>query len=41
MTSVRIPEGTGSFGVPRHRWEDNIKMDFRGKGCDDMNWMVR
>jgi hypothetical protein len=20
------PEGEASFGMPRHRWEDNIKM---------------
>jgi hypothetical protein len=24
---VRKPEGRKSLGKPRHRWEDNIKMD--------------
>jgi len=24
---VRKPEGTRPMGRPRHRWEDNIKMD--------------
>jgi hypothetical protein len=24
---VGKPEGTRPFGRPRHRWEDNIKMD--------------
>jgi hypothetical protein len=24
---VRKPERRSSFGNPRHRWEDNIKMD--------------
>jgi len=26
---VRIPEGKRPLGRPRHRWEDNIKMDFQ------------
>ena len=28
------PEGKRPLGMPRHRWEDNIKMDFRVVGCD-------
>jgi hypothetical protein len=24
---LRIPEGKRPLGRPRHRWEDNIKMD--------------
>jgi hypothetical protein len=24
---VERPEGRGPFGRPRHRWEENIKMD--------------
>jgi hypothetical protein len=24
---------------PRHRWEDNIRMDFREIGWKDMDWM--
>ena len=36
---VGKPEGKRPLGRPRHRWEDNIKMDFQevGKGCGD--WM--
>jgi hypothetical protein len=25
---VGRPEGKRKFGIPRHRWEGNIKMDF-------------
>jgi len=36
---VGKPEGTRPLGRPRHRWEDNIKMDLQevGGGCGD--WM--
>ena len=36
---VGKPEGKRSFGRPRRRWEDNIKMDLQevGRGCGD--WM--
>ena len=36
---VGKPEGKRPLGRPRHRWEDNIKMDLRevGGGCGD--WM--
>jgi len=30
--SVRRPEGRRSLGRPRHRWEDNIKMDLKEVG---------
>jgi len=26
---VRKPEGKRSFGRPKHRWEDNIKMELK------------
>jgi hypothetical protein len=29
---VGRPEGKRPLGIPRHRWEDNIKMDLREKG---------
>jgi hypothetical protein len=29
---VGKPDGKRSLGRPRHRWEDNIKMDLRKKG---------
>ena len=36
---VRIPERKRPLGRPRHRWEDNIKMEFQevdwgGRGLD-------
>ena len=36
---VGKPEGKRPVGRPRHRWEDNIKMDLQevGGGCRD--WM--
>jgi hypothetical protein len=27
------PEGKRPLGKPRHRWEDNIKMDLQEVGC--------
>ena len=32
-------EGKRPLGRPRHRWEDNIKMDLKEVGCDARNWM--
>ena len=36
---VRKPEGKRQFGRPRHRWEDNIKMDLQEVGCGGMDWI--
>jgi len=36
---VGKPEGKKSLGSPRHRWEDNIKMDLEEGGCEDMDWI--
>jgi len=36
---VGKPEGQRPLGRPRHRWEDNIKMDFQEVGCEGMNWI--
>jgi hypothetical protein len=33
------PEGKRPLGRPRHRWEDNIKMDLREIGIDEANWI--
>jgi hypothetical protein len=33
---VGMPEGKRPFGRPRHRWEDNIKMDLQEMGCGGM-----
>jgi hypothetical protein len=27
------------LGRPRHRWEDNIKMDLKEVGCGGMDWI--
>jgi hypothetical protein len=32
-------EGKRPLGRPRHRWTDNIKMDLREIGWDDMDWI--
>ena len=32
-------EGKRLLGRPRHRWEDNIKMDLRQVGCDPGEWI--
>jgi hypothetical protein len=34
---VGRPEGKRPLGRPRHRWEDNIKMDLRETGIDGAN----
>jgi hypothetical protein len=32
-------EGRRPLGRPRHRWEDNIKMDLRDIGWGGMEWI--
>jgi hypothetical protein len=32
-------EGKRPLERPRHRWEDNIKMDLRDIGIDGVNWI--
>jgi hypothetical protein len=32
-------EGKRPLGRPRHRWEDNIRMDLREIGIDGANWI--
>jgi hypothetical protein len=36
---VGRPKGKRPLGRPRHRWEDNIKMDLRETGIDGANWI--
>jgi hypothetical protein len=36
---VGNPEGKRPLGRPRRRWVDNIKMDHREIGWDDMDWI--
>jgi len=33
------PEENRPLRRPRHRWEDNIKMDLQEVGCGDMDWI--
>jgi len=33
------PEGKRPLGKPRHRWEDNFKMDLQEVGCGGMDWI--
>jgi len=37
---VGNPEGKRPLGRPRHRWEDNIKMDLQEVGCVGMDWIA-
>jgi len=39
MVLVRKPEGKRPLGIPRRRWEDNIKMDLQEVGCGGMDWI--
>jgi hypothetical protein len=36
---VGKPEGKRPLGRPRHRWEDNIKMNLQEVGCGVMDWI--
>jgi hypothetical protein len=36
---VGMPEGKRPPERPRRRWMDNIKMDLREIGWDDMDWI--
>jgi hypothetical protein len=36
---VGKPEGKGTLGRPRRKWEDNIKIEFQEVGCESMNWI--
>jgi hypothetical protein len=36
---VRKLEGKGPLGRPRRRWVDNIKMDLKEIGWDDVGWI--
>jgi hypothetical protein len=37
---VGMPEGRRSLGRPRHRWEDNFRMDLQEVGWEGMDWIV-
>jgi hypothetical protein len=36
---VGRPKGKRPLGRPRHRWENNIKMDLREMGINGENWI--
>jgi hypothetical protein len=36
---VGKPERKKPLGIPRHRWEDNSKMDLQEVGCGGMVWI--
>jgi hypothetical protein len=33
------PEGNRPLGRPKHRWEDNIKVDLKDMECEGMDWI--
>jgi hypothetical protein len=36
---VGTPEGKNTLGRPRHKWENNIKMDLWEVECEGMDWI--
>jgi hypothetical protein len=36
---VGKPEGKRPYRGPRHRWEDNLKMNLQGVRCGDTDWI--
>ena len=36
---VGKPEGKRPLRRPRHRWEDNMKMDLQEVGCRGIEWI--
>ena len=36
---VGKPLGKRPLGRPRHRWEDNVKIDLQEVECGDMDWI--
>jgi len=38
MVAGGKPESKGPLGRPRHRWEDNIRMDPREVGWEGVDW---
>jgi hypothetical protein len=36
---VGRPDGKRPLGRPRRRWEDNIKMDIRELGINEVKWI--
>jgi hypothetical protein len=38
---VRISEGRRPIGRHRHRWDDNIEMDFKVIGNNVVDWILQ
>jgi hypothetical protein len=36
---VGKPEGKKILGRPRHRWEDNVRLDLQEVGCGCEEWI--
>jgi hypothetical protein len=36
---VGKPEGKRPFGIPRHRWEDNMTMSLQEMGWEGIDWI--
>jgi hypothetical protein len=34
------PEIKRPLGIPKYRWEDNIKIDLQEVGCGGMDWIA-
>jgi hypothetical protein len=39
LVLVRKLEGNTPLGRPRHRWEDNMKINLEKVGCGVMEWI--
>jgi len=39
MVLAEKPEGKRPLGRPRHKWEDNIKINYQVEGCESMDWI--
>ena len=36
---VGNPEGKSSLGKPQHKWENNVRMYLKVKGCESVEWI--
>jgi hypothetical protein len=36
---VGKPDGKRSLWEPKSRWEDNVQMDLKERGCDSVEWI--
>jgi hypothetical protein len=36
---VRKPQGKRPLGIPRHKWEENIRMDLRAVRWEVVDWI--